>query len=167
MVESSRYVLDREFEAPRELVWRCWTEPDLLARWYGPNVETLTHAFDLAPGGCWRLEMRMGDRSMFQRAQFVEVDPPARLVWLHATTDETWSVIANPRMPNWPRELLTVVTFEEGAGRTHMRLVWEPHEATPAELDCFASAIAGMGGGWEMGMRLLEGLLRELLQPAG
>lgn len=52
MNEVSEYVLDRVFDAPRQLVWRACTDPQLLSRWYGPGVETVVHKFDLRPVGC-------------------------------------------------------------------------------------------------------------------
>lgn len=65
-------------------------------------------------------------------------------------------------MPDWPRVLLTTVTFEESMGKTNMRLVWTPHEASEAEIACFAAAMDNMGKGWGMGMQVLEDLLAEL-----
>lgn len=156
------YVLEREFDAPRALVWRTWTEPALLPRWYGPRVETVIHELDLRPGGLWLVEMRWDGRSMYQRVEYTEVTPPERLVWLHSSSDADWAVAANPMMPDWPRVLLTTVTFEEDGGKTRLRLTWEPHEASEAEIACFAAAIDGMGKGWNAGMELLEALLAEL-----
>ena len=46
MSDLPEYVLERVFDAPRELVWRTWTEPALLSRWYGPGVETIVHKLD-------------------------------------------------------------------------------------------------------------------------
>ena len=57
MSEMPEFAMDREFDAPRELVWRVWTEPELLARWYGPNVESVIHKFELRPGGMWLHEI--------------------------------------------------------------------------------------------------------------
>jgi len=51
MSETPQFATEHEFDAPRSLVWQAWTQPDLLARWYGPNVETIVHEFDLKPGG--------------------------------------------------------------------------------------------------------------------
>ena len=45
MSEVPEYVLIRKFDAPRDLVWRAWTDPALLHRWYGPNIETIIHEF--------------------------------------------------------------------------------------------------------------------------
>ena len=162
MNELPTYVLERTFDAPRDLVWKGWTDPALLSRWYGPNVETIIHRLDLRPGGLWLLEMRRGGHSSFQRVEYTEVVPPERLVWLHSNTDADWHIASNPRMPDWPRVLLTTVTFDEDGARTRMRLTWTPHEASDAELACFAAAIDGMGKGWNAGMELLAKILAEL-----
>ena len=162
MSDLPTYVLERTFDAPRALVWRTWTEPELLSRWYGPNVETVIHRLDVRPGGLWLNEMRMGEKSHYQRVEYTEVMPPERLVWLHAVSDDDWNVVANPMMPDWPRTLLTTVTFEEVGSQTRMRLTWVPHEASEAEITCFAAALAGMDKGWGAGMLLLEELLAEL-----
>lgn len=162
MSELPVYVLERVFDAPRELVWKTWTDPELLPRWYGPNVETIVHRLDVTPGGLWLGEMKWGDNSHFQRVEYTEVDAPARLVWLHSNSDVDWNITANPMMPDWPRVLLTTVTFEEEGDQTRMRLTWIPHEANEVEIACFAAAIEGMDKGWGSGMELLAELLAEL-----
>ncbi len=156
------YVLEREFDAPAELVWKTWTDAELLPRWYGPRVETIIHQLDVKPGGLWLNEMKWDGNSNYQRVEYTEVSPPNRLVWLHSMADADWNVVANPMMPDWPMVLLTTVTFEESAGRTKMRLTWVPHDASEAELACFAAAIGGMDKGWGAGMELLTALLAEL-----
>jgi len=162
MTELPTYVLERIFDAPRELVWKTWTDPELIVRWYGPNVETIVHRLDVEPGGLWLGEMKWDDNSHYQRVEYTEVTPPERLVWLHSVSDAEWNVIANPMMPDWPRVLLTTVTFDEDGDQTKMRLTWVPHEASEAEIACFAGAMEGMGKGWGAGMALLEDLLVEL-----
>lgn len=156
------YVLERVFNAPRELVWKTWTDPELLPHWYGPNVETIIHRLDVKPGGLWLVEMRMGDRSSYQRVEYTEVTPPERLVWLHSNSDANWNIAPSPMMADWPRVLLTTVTFAEQDGKTKMRLTWAPHEASEVEVACFAAALAGMDKGWGAGMTKLEELLAEL-----
>ena len=90
------------------------------------------------------------------------VTPPERLVWLHSVSDADWNIIPNPMMADWPRVLLTTVTFEEEGAQTRMRLTWVPHEASDAETACFAAAMGGMDKGWGAGMELLAELLAEL-----
>lgn len=162
MSELPTYVLERTFDAPRPLVWRAWTEADLLGRWYGPNVETVTHRLDLEPGGLWLLEMRWGDGGFRQRIEYVEVEAPSRLVWLHSSANEAWEVAPSPMMEDWPRVLLTTVTFTEVGERTAVRLTWVPHEASAAEIAAFEGALAGLDKGWGAGMELLAELLAEL-----
>ena len=162
MAESPVYVLERSFIAPRELVWKTWTDPSLFARWYGPNVETIVHRQDLRVGGECFIEMRMQRGSGFQKLVYQEVTAPGRLVWLHHNTDADGAIAANPQMPDWPRTLLTVVTFEQTGTQTELRLEWSPHNASDAEVACFAAAIGGLGRGWNAGMEVLDKLLAEL-----
>lgn len=163
MSDAPTYVLERVFVAPRKLVWKVWTDAELLPRWYGPGVETIVHRLDVRPGGLWLDEMRMGGRSQFERIEYTEVRPPERLVWLHSVADADWNVIANPMMPAWPRTLLTTVTFEqEDGGRTRLRLTWAPHQAAEAEAAAFAGAMQGLDKGWGAGMDLIVELLAEL-----
>ncbi|NGO56009.1 SRPBCC family protein [Allomesorhizobium camelthorni] len=162
MGDLPTYVLERVFDAPRELVWKTWTDPVLLPRWYGPRVETIIHRLELKPGGLWLVEMRWGDNSHHQRAEYTDVTPPERLVWLHSSSDAEWNIVPSPMMADWPRVLLTTVTFEEDGGRTRLRLTWVPHSASAAEIACFAAAIEGMGKGWDASMELLAQLLAEL-----
>jgi len=117
---------------------------------------------DLKAGGLWLVEMKWGGNSMYQRVEYTEVTPLERLVWLHSSSDAEWNVIPSPMMANWPRVLLTTVTFAEDGGQTKMRLTWVPHEASEAEIACFAAAIGGAEKGWAAGMELLAKLLAEL-----
>ena len=161
MSDSSTYVLERTFDAPRERVWRGWTDPELLSHWYGPNVETIVHRLDLKPGGLWLVEMQMGGNSHYERVEYTEVTAPERLVWLHSVSDADWNAVANPMMPNWPRVLLSTLTLEEADGGTRMRFTWAPHEASEAEVAGFAAAMGNLGKGWEAGMKLLADILAE------
>ena len=164
MRELPTYVLEREFHASRELVWKSWTDPDLLQRWYGPGAETIIPRLDPRPGGLWLLEMRWGENSSYQRVEFTEVSPPERLVWLHSVADANWNVIENPMASDWPRVLLTTVILKGNDRRTRLRLTWTPHEANEIEIAGFAAALANMDQGWGVGMELLAKLLAEL-QP--
>jgi len=160
--ELPEFVLEREFNASVDLVWRAWTEPGLLNRWYGPGVETIIHEFDLKPEGKWLNEMKMGGGSNFQMIIFKEVNKPQKLVWHHCSTDENWNIAANPMMPDWPRILLTTVTFMENAGKTNVRLSQIPMDPTKAEIACFAEMKDSMSGGWGMGYTIIDELLADL-----
>jgi uncharacterized protein YndB with AHSA1/START domain len=162
MSDLPTYMLERTFDAPRELVWKAWTDPKLVSRWYGPNAETIVHRLDLKPGGLCLVEMRWGRKSNWQRVEYVEVKPPELLIWLHSSADANWNVIPSPMMTDWPRTLLTTVTFEQAGDQTKLRLTWVPHEACAAEIAFFRAAISGMDKGWAAGMELLKKLLVDL-----
>lgn len=162
MSELPEYIIDRVFDAPREMVWRAWTNPDLLSRWYGPGVDTLVHEFDLKPGGVWRNEMKWGEKSDLSKMTFQEVVLHEKIVWHHSSTDADWNVISNPMMADWPRVLLATVTFEEAGAKTNVRLTMVPLDATDAEAACFAGAMSGMDNGWGGGYKVLDELLAEL-----
>ena len=163
MSDLPEFVLEREFNAPRDLVWRTWTEQKFLARWYGPGVETVIHSLNVVSGGEWLVEMRWDGGGNFQKAEYLDVRPPEKLVWLQSMTDDNWELASNPQMPDWPRFLKTEITFEEiSANATKMVLRWTPYEATPAELACFAGAIDRLGQGWGAGMAIIDEILAEL-----
>ncbi len=162
MSDLPELVIDREFDAPRELVWRAWTDPELLGRWYGPNIETVVHQFDLKIGGVWLHEMKMGGGSSFQKAVFSEVVPPERLVWHHySAVDADGNEIDSP-MPDWPKVLLTTVTFTANAQKTNVRLSQIPFNAPDNEVAGFAKMKDGMSGGWGKGYEIIDQILAEL-----
>jgi len=162
MADLPEFVIDREFDAPRELVWQAWTDPEYLHRWYGPGVETLIHKFELEPDGLWLNEMKMKNGSFFQKVIFKEVIKPEKLVWHHCSADSDWNIAANPMMPDWPRILLTSVVFEEKSAKTNVRLSQIPLDATDAEIACFAKMKDGMSGGWGGGYAIIDEILAEL-----
>jgi uncharacterized protein YndB with AHSA1/START domain len=83
-------VIERIFDAPRHLVFKAWTEPDRLMRWWGPKGFTMTYCkMDLRPGGAYRYEMRSAE-GIEHRSEgvFREIVEPERLVWDGAWVDE-------------------------------------------------------------------------------
>lgn len=162
MNTPSEYILDHVFNAPRDLVWRSWTDPDLLAKWYGPGIETIIHGFDLKPGGAWLNEMKWGGKSDFSKMTFQKVVEREKLVWHHCSTDQDWNVQANPMMPDWPKTLLTTVSFVADGGNTNVRLSQIPMDATEAEITCFTNMMAGMSKGWGSGFAIIEEILVEM-----
>ncbi|GAA3873170.1 SRPBCC domain-containing protein [Celeribacter arenosi] len=162
MTDTPTFVIERHFSAPPELVWRAWADPSLLSHWYGPGVTTVIHELDLREGGRWLTEMKMGENSMFQRADFTHVTDGERLVCSMSTTDAQWSIIANPMVPDWPRILQTEVTMRAADGGTDLRLVWTPQDASEAELAFFAKTAEQSAGGWGKGFDVLETMLADL-----
>jgi len=80
-------VLSRVFDAPRELVFKAWTDAEHLSQWFGPKgFTTTTHEIDVRVGGRWRFEMRAPDGQRFDnRIVFLEVRAPELLVFDHGS----------------------------------------------------------------------------------
>jgi uncharacterized protein YndB with AHSA1/START domain len=84
-------VIERELDAPRELVWKAWTDPDQIARWWGPEHFTTPREkieIDLRPGGVCRMTMVGPDGTEYPNdGTFRVVEPPARLSFGEEITD--------------------------------------------------------------------------------
>jgi len=80
-------VTTRIVDAPRDRVFKAWTDPDQLARWWGPKgFQNTFHEFDLRPGGAWRFIMHAPDGIDYQsESLFVEIVKPERIVFDHIT----------------------------------------------------------------------------------
>ncbi|MFB6364131.1 SRPBCC family protein [Paenibacillus elgii] len=87
---KNEIISSREFDVPRELVFRAWTTPDLLARWWGPHGFTNTfHECDIRPGGTWRFTMHGPDGTDYPNHNvFVEIVPLERIVLDHLSGHE-------------------------------------------------------------------------------
>ena len=125
---SDEPVLERVFEAPRELVWQAWTDPLHFVRWWGPEGFTRPHChIDLRVGG--RLHFRVSSPQfgeLWAGGVFYEVDPPSRLVYGDYLTDEEGNRVSPGHYnlsPDFPEETVTSVLFEDlGDGRTKLTL---------------------------------------------
>lgn len=84
-------VIERVFDAPRELVWAAWTDPDQIAKWWGPEHFTTPREkieIDLRPGGVCRMTMVGPDGDEFPNdGHFTVVEAPARLAFAEDETD--------------------------------------------------------------------------------
>jgi uncharacterized protein YndB with AHSA1/START domain len=129
-------VLTRVFDAPREVVFRAWTDPKHLAQWFGPNGFTNPVCeVDLRPGGEWRHVMRGPDGTEYpMTAIFQEVIRPERLVFVCYVPDKEKSLF----------EILNTVNFIAQGGKTKLTLEAKVLKSTPEA----APMLAGMEEGW-------------------
>ena len=145
------FVLERTFDAPRELVFRVWTDVEHLKHWWGPKGFEVMHCTnDLRPGGAMHYGLRGPDgNAMWARWVFREVVPPERLVFVSSFSDEAGGVTRAPFFDGgWPLETLTTLTFTERDGRTTLNMVGIPINATEAERALFKDTHQSMQGGW-------------------
>ncbi len=161
-MNEASFTITREFNAPVSAVWRAWSEPEIVSIWYGPGVQTTMHHFDFKEGGYWHEEMSMGENSMFGRSQFAEIIPHEKIVLHQSSADDSGNVIDNPMMPNWPRVMEAVVSFEEKDGKTQMVFTWSPHQASEEQMNMFAQMKDRMGNGWDAGFNIMEAEIEKL-----
>ncbi len=84
---SREIVVTRVFDAPRELVFKMWTDPKHIAQWWGPKGFTSTiHEMDVKPGGVWRFVMHGPDGVDYQnKVVYLEIVKPERIVYSHVS----------------------------------------------------------------------------------
>jgi uncharacterized protein YndB with AHSA1/START domain len=131
-------VIERVFDAPRELVWRAWTDPEMFQKWWGPKEFSCPFArMDLRVGGKYLFCMQSQDgpdpwrSGIWSTGEYREIVPMERLVMTDCFADEEGNVVPSTHygMEGVPLEMLLTVTFEALDGnRTKMILV---HEGLP------------------------------------
>ena len=120
-------VISRVFEAPKDLVWRTWTEPERLKLWWGPEGFTAPIAeMDLRVGGCYFSCMRSPEGQDYcSTGTFREIIPEERLVLSDSFADEHGNVVSAEYYDmgaDLPLESLVTVTFKDEGDRTRMTL---------------------------------------------
>jgi uncharacterized protein YndB with AHSA1/START domain len=128
MNEIKSVQIERTFNAPIDLIWAMWTEPEHFANWYGPMGAKIPMAeMDVRVGGRRRIAMAMdtprGPMEMFFVGEYKEVNPKTRLVYTEAMADADGNVMTAERMgmpPGAHTETSIVVELEDLGDRTNM-----------------------------------------------
>jgi len=164
MTESNQFIITRSFNAPRELVWKAWTDPDHIKKWLSPDgAEMSVKRIELHPGGTFHYSMKIPNGSeMWGRWIFREITPPERLVLVQSFSDSKGGVTRHPMGPTWPLETLATTVLSEQGGKTMLTLTWEPLNATKEEIDTFNTSHDSMNGGWEGTFRQFETYLASI-----
>ncbi|MEA2415096.1 MAG: hypothetical protein QOI58_1753 [Thermoanaerobaculia bacterium] len=144
------FVITREFDAPRDLVFKAWTEPERLAQWWGPKGFTVKVAnIDLRPGGMFHYGMVGPDGSeMWGKFIYREITPPERMVFIVSFSDESGGTTRHPMAPTWPREMLNTVTLTEHGETTTLTLRSSAYAASEEERATFKAGHSSMQGGF-------------------
>lgn len=121
-------LLSRVFNAPREVVWQAWTQPDRLTRWFAPEPFTPAAAkVDLRPGGSFLYNMRSPEGAEFWgKGVYREVTPPERLVYLDTFADEEGNPVPPERYglgADYPPETLVTITLADQGSRTLLTVI--------------------------------------------
>ena len=144
------FVISREFNAPRELMFRVWSEKEHLNNWWGPKGFKITSLnIDFRAGGTCHYCMKLPDGGeMWGKFMYREIVEPERIAWINCFSDAQGNITRNPYSGDWPLEMWTIITFEEKDGRTKVTVEWSPINVTAQEIQTFDEGRESMKGGW-------------------
>jgi uncharacterized protein YndB with AHSA1/START domain len=148
---KEKFVINRSFDAPVELMFEMWTNPKHFSQWLAPTgFEMQFIRADIRSGGKTLYFMSGADVKFFGRAEYLKIEKPRLIVYTQQFCDENEKVSRHPMAPTWPETLLTTVELtEEASDRTRVTVTSEPHGATTREeLDVFIQSKTGMTQGW-------------------
>jgi uncharacterized protein YndB with AHSA1/START domain len=143
---DTQILITREFDAPKELIWKAWTTPELLKQWWHANRGEVTVAeIDLQVGGTWRSVMvtTEGEFEVAFHGEYREIEPYDRIV-----STEAYEGVPNPD----ENATLNTVTFEETDGRTLVTVLVD----APSKEVRDAIIESGMEAGMQDAYDLLE-----------
>jgi len=158
--EEGVLVIERIFDAPRELVWEAWTNPELAKRWWGPKGFIAPAAeMDFRVGGKYLLAMQSPDfndgQPIWSTGVYREIVPFERIVCTDCFADENGYVVPASHYgitDDFPLETILTVTFEDIGGKTKLTL---RHEGLPA-----GEMSDGAGVGWNESLDKLAASLK-------
>jgi uncharacterized protein YndB with AHSA1/START domain len=153
-------LITREFDAPKELVYRAWTTPELIKQWWSGNQGVTTLAeVDLRVGGRWRYVHQ--DHDGFEVAfhgEFREIVPTERIVSTEVYEGASQPVEGDTYPPGEDQGTVNTITFEEVDGRTRLTMLVE----CPSKDVRDAIMESGMEVGMQEGFAKLEQVARSL-----
>jgi uncharacterized protein YndB with AHSA1/START domain len=147
---EAELTLVRVFDAPRELVFRAWTDPEMMSRWFGPKIVTRSDCqLDVRVGGSFSIVMRASNGDSYpMKGVYQEVVAPERLVFTNIAIDADGNHLI---------EGITRVTFEDADGKTKQTMSTHMHGKVPnAEF-----MLRGMEQGWSESFDKLGPLLAQ------
>jgi uncharacterized protein YndB with AHSA1/START domain len=134
--------INHTFEAPRELVFKAFTESEHLQNWWGPKEWTFNVSkSDFRPGGVFHYSQKPADgEEMWVKFAYNEIITPEKIVYTSFFSDEEGNIVRAPFNENWPLETLNTMTFIEEEGNTILTAMITPKSATEEELKTFGES---------------------------
>jgi len=152
-ISQEAVVIERTFDAPVELIWQLWTQPEHFKHWYGPAGFTVPVAeMDVRVGGkhLFCMETSDGSMKMWSTGEYTEVVPNVRLVYTESMADEHGNVMNGEH----PATTIVTVLLEDVGGRTKMVMT---HAGVPTNE-------GGASAGWEQAFAKLATYVETVLK---
>jgi len=162
--QQKHFVISRVLAAPRDLVWKVFTQEKHLLNWWGPKDFKVNYCkLDLRPGGLFHycLAMPNGDE-MWGKWVFRAIVAPQRLVFLSSFSDAKAGTARHVMKTVWPLEILATISFAEEGDKTRVTVDWIPENASPEENAAFDEFHQSMRGGWTGTFEQLEDYLAKI-----
>lgn len=165
--DADEFVISRTFDAPRDLVWKVWTDAEHLAQWWGPKGCSIRVAkLDVRPGGMFHYAMAyQPGQEMWGRFVYREIAPPERMVYVSSFSDEEGGITRAPfpqLKGTFPLEVLNTLTLSEDNGRTTMTVRGGPLNATEEERATYRGMFGSMQQGFTGTFESLDAYLAKL-----
>jgi uncharacterized protein YndB with AHSA1/START domain len=133
---SNQIEITYTFNAPRELVFKAFSESEHLRNWWGPKGWTFNVSkFDFRPGGVFLYSQKPADGDvMWVKFAYSEIIAPEKIVYSNFFTDEEGNTVRAPWDANWPLETLNTMTLIEDGGKTTLTMIVAPVSLTEEEI---------------------------------
>ncbi|EFM12317.1 Activator of Hsp90 ATPase 1 family protein [Paenibacillus curdlanolyticus YK9] len=142
--QSFEISITRVFNAPRELVFKAWTELDHFAQWWGPKGVTLQiFKMDARSGGEFLGIQTSPDGNQVMWTKFAyqfayqEVVEPERVAYIRSFSDEQGNTVRSPFSVSWPLEIMNSISLEDDEGKTVLKLKGCPVNALAEEQEAY------------------------------
>lgn len=158
------FVINREFRAPRALLWQVQTQAEHLQHWLSPEGFHTIHAdMDFRVGGryFYGIEGPNG-LQMWGLQRYLEIVPERKIVHLQSFSDKEGGLGRHPMAPAWPAYMQVTATYEDSAEGAAYSIAWQPHESDDAGIATFDAACAGMTAGFAGTFAKLDAYLSQL-----
>lgn len=154
--KAREITISRQFNAPPAAVWKMWSDPELIKRWWGPKDFTSPSCvIDFRVGGKYVYDMKesaeMGGRDLYSTGVFKKIDPYKEIVYTDSFSDEKGNAVPASyygMTDDIPLELNVTVRFEDLGGKTRLTVT---HEGLPA-----GEISEGASIGWNESMDKFE-----------
>ncbi|AJY76508.1 SRPBCC family protein [Paenibacillus beijingensis] len=136
---STNIEITHTFNAPRELVFKTFTEPEHLQNWWGPKGWTFDISkFELRQDGVFHYSQKSPEGDvMWVKFVYREIIAPEKLVYTYFFSDEEGNIVRAPFDDNWPLEIMNTFTFIEHEGKTTLTMIGAPVSPTEEEIKTF------------------------------
>jgi len=138
--QENKLVITRTLDAPRELVWKAWSDPKALAEWWGPKeFELGVHKLEFKPGGEFHYSMKAHNGfEMWGKFTYKEIAAPEKIVFTSSFSNEKGEITRAPFFDGkWPLEILNTMILTEENDKTILTLTGGPINSTDEELQVF------------------------------